>query len=56
MSLPRLIMEAFNYGPQGSEVPEVLLGLCIFAYTYSNFKRAGLLPKPGSATRSENAR
>ena len=56
VSLPRLIMEAFDYGPQGSEVPEVLLGLCIFAYTYSNFKRAGLLPKPGSATRSENAR
>ena len=55
-SLPRLIMEAFNYGPQGSEVPEVLLGLCLCLYTYANLKRAMALPKPGSATRSENPR
>ena len=56
MSLPRLVMEAFDYGPQGSEVPEVLLGLCLLIYTYANFKRATLLPKPGSATWSEDAR
>ena len=55
-SLPRLIMEAFNYGPQGSEVPEVLLGLCIVMYTYVNLKRAMALPIPGSATRTENTR
>lgn len=56
VSLPRLIMEAFNYGPQGSEVPEVLLGLCLCSYTYANLKRSMALPKPGSATRSENPR
>ena len=56
VSLPRLIMEAFDFGPQGSEVPEVLLGLCILVYTYSNFKRATQLPKQGMVTRSENAR
>ena len=56
ISLTRLVMEAFHYGPQGSEVPEVLLGLCIVMYTYSNLKRARLLPIPGSATRNENTR
>ena len=56
VSLPRLIMEAFNYGPQGSEVPEVLLGLCLCLYTYANLKRAMALPKPGSATPRENPR
>ena len=45
VNLPRLIMEAFNFGPQGSEVPEVLLGLCICIYTYSNFRRATALVK-----------
>ena len=49
VNLPRLIMEAFDYGPQGSEVPEVLLGLCLLIYTYSNFKRSRMLPKLGSA-------
>ena len=56
VSLPRLIMEAFNFGPQGSEVPEVLLGLCLCLYTYANLKRAMALPIPGIATRSENPR
>ena len=56
VNLLRLIMEAFNYGPQGSEVPEVLLGLCICVYTYANLKRAMALPRPGSATRNENPR
>jgi len=56
ISLPRLVMDAFHYGPQGSEVPEVLLGLCIVMYTYSNLKRAKRLPIPGSATRNENTR
>ena len=56
VSLPRLIMEAFHYGPQGSEVPEVLLGLCICLYTYANLKRAMALPIPGSATCNENPR
>ena len=56
ISLPRLVMEAFSYGPQGSEVPEVLLGLCIVMFTYSNLKRAMALPIPGSATRREKSR
>ena len=54
--LPRLLMDAFHYGPQGSEVPEVLLGLCILIYTFSNYKRAMRLPELGSATRSANAK
>ena len=45
VNLPRLAMEAFDFGPQGSEVPEVLLGLCICIYTYSNLKRATALVK-----------
>lgn len=45
VNLPRLTMEAFDFGPQGSEVPEVLLGLCICIYTYSNFRRATQLVK-----------
>ena len=56
VSLPRLIMDAFNYGPQGSEVPEVLLGLFLCLYTYANLKRAMALPIPGRATCSENPR
>ena len=55
VNLPRLIMEAFDYGPQGSEVPEVLLGLCLLVYTYSSFKRSRMLSKPENAARSENA-
>ena len=43
VNLPLLIMEAFRFGPQGSEVPEVLLGLCVCLYTYSNLRRARLL-------------
>lgn len=45
VNLPGLAMEAFDFGPQGSEVPEVLLGLCICIYTYSNLKRATALVK-----------
>ena len=49
VNLPRLIMEAFRFGPQGSEVPEVLLGLCVCLYTYSNLRRARLLSNAGLA-------
>lgn len=45
VNLPRLIMQAFDSAPQGSEVPEVLLGLCICIYTYSNLRRATALVK-----------
>ena len=55
VNLPRLTMEAFDFGPQGSEVPEVLLGLCLCLYTFSNLKRAMALTKAGKAHRPENA-
>ena len=57
VNLPRLTMEAFDFGPQGSEVPEVLLGLCICIYTYSNLRRARALVKiKGTLTGSDNSR
>ena len=43
VNLPRLLMDYFDFGPQGSEVPEVLLGLCLCLYAYSNLRRAGNL-------------
>ncbi len=45
VNFARLIMDRFSYGPQGSEVPEVLLGLCIVVYTVPNFRRALALRK-----------
>ncbi|MDA1128297.1 MAG: hypothetical protein O2913_06320 [Chloroflexi bacterium] len=39
-NLPRLVMDHFNSGPRGSEVPEALLGLCIVVYTLSNLRQA----------------
>ena len=45
VNLPRLVMERINYAPQGSEVPEVLLGLCIVIFTLSNLRRAMALRK-----------
>jgi hypothetical protein len=42
-NIPRLFMDHFNSGPRGSEVPEVLVGLCIIIYTFSNLKRARYL-------------
>ncbi|HJN87542.1 MAG: hypothetical protein QF714_08210 [Dehalococcoidia bacterium] len=50
VNLPRLLMEAFDFGPQGSEVPEVLLGLCLCIYTYANLTRATILRRLGAAT------
>ena len=35
-----LLMTYWNHAPQGSEVPEVLLGLCLSLYTLGNLKRA----------------
>jgi uncharacterized membrane protein len=49
VNLPRLLMEAFDFGPQGSEVPEVLLGLCLCIYTYANLNRATILRRLGAA-------
>ena len=42
-NIPRLIMDHFNSGPRGSEVPEALLGLCIVIYTFNNLKQARYL-------------
>ena len=40
VNLPLLLMNYLDYAPQGSEVPEVLLGLCLCLYTLGNLKRA----------------
>ena len=42
-NIPRLIMNHFDSGPRGSEVPEALLGLCIIIYTFSSLKQARYL-------------
>ena len=39
----RLVMDHFNHGPRGSEVPEVMLGLCIMIYTFTNLQKARYL-------------
>jgi hypothetical protein len=39
-NIPRLVMDHFNSGPRGSEVPEVMLGICIVMYTFTNMKEA----------------
>ena len=54
VNLPRLVMHVFDSAPQGSEVPEVLLGLCVCIYTYSNLRRATALVKlPGTPARQK---
>ena len=55
VNLPRLLMEAFDLAPQGSEVPEVLLGLCLCLYTYANLTRAISLRRIGDAGRGQQA-
>ena len=54
VNLPRLVMESFDFGPQGSEVPEALLGLCVCVYTFSNLRRAMALPETGRAAPRAN--
>ena len=57
VNLPRLIMISFDLGPQGSEVPEVLIGLCICIYAYSNLRRARTLVRiKETRTRSDDTR
>ena len=43
VNLPLLLMNYWDYAPQGSEVPEVLLGLCLCLYTLGNLKRAAAM-------------
>ena len=49
-NIPRLFMDYFNSGPRGSEVPEVLLGLCIVIYTFANLRQARLFARPAGNT------
>ena len=44
-NIPRLVMDQFNSGPRGSEVPEALLGLCIIMYTFTNLQKAWYLSR-----------
>ena len=43
VNVPRLLMNYWDLAPQGSEVPEVLLGLCLCLYTLGNLMRAAAL-------------
>ena len=47
-NIPRLVMDHFNCGPRGSEVPEVLLGLCLIIYTFTNLQKARCLNRIAS--------
>ena len=38
-NISRLVLTYFDLGFQGSEIPEVLLGLCLFLFTLSNLRR-----------------
>ena len=42
-NIPRIVLTHFDLSPVGSEIPEVLMGLCLVMYTYANCKRAALL-------------
>ncbi|MCH2503556.1 MAG: hypothetical protein FI711_10580 [SAR202 cluster bacterium] len=52
----RLVMDHFNHGPRGSEVPEVMLGLCIVVYTFTNLQKARYLRRLAGAATSANVR
>ncbi len=38
-NVARMLMIHFDAGPVGSEVPEVLMGLCLCLYTFTNLRR-----------------
>ena len=52
-NIPRMVMDHFNSGPRGSEVPEALLGLCLIIYTFTNLQKARYLSRV-AAQRAEN--
>ena len=52
----QLVMDHFNHGPRGSEVPEVMLGLCIVVYTFTNLQKARYLRRLAGAATSANVR
>ena len=39
-NLPRMLLIHFDLRPVGSEIPEVLVGLCLLCYYFGNLKRA----------------
>ena len=43
-NLARVILTHLGLDPMGSEIPEVLIGLCLVQYTYANYRRAASLP------------
>ncbi len=44
-NLPRMILTHYGLDPVGSEIPEVLTGLCLCLYTYTNFRRSRALKR-----------
>ena len=46
-NVPRIVLTHFGLSPVGSEIPEVLMGLCLVMYSYANCKRAVLLRGQG---------
>jgi hypothetical protein len=55
-NIPRLVMDYFNSGPHGSEVPEALLSLCIIIYTVTNLQKARYLSRfAGLPTENQTA-
>ena len=42
-NLPRILLTHLDLRPVGSEIPEVLMGLCLCLYTYGNLRRAATL-------------
>jgi hypothetical protein len=55
-NIPRLVMDHFNSGPRGSEVPEVMLGLCIVMYTFTNMKQARQIGRSHQAKQMDLAK
>ena len=64
-NIPRLVLTSFDLGFQGSEIPEVLLGLFLIFFTLSNLRRglalgrhrlAAQAGQPGSALRNSSLR
>ena len=42
-NIARILLTHFDLKPVGSEIPEVLMGLCLCLYTYGNFRRVAAL-------------
>lgn len=52
-NIARLFMDHYNHGPRGSEVPEVMLGLCIVMYTFTNLRQARYLSRHATTANQE---